>query len=206
MSELGRFGHHANPAMDFCVEVHAIEQLIAKAAMPSSQGANMVAIMNRVAKAMEFSVGGDQRAIDAKAELRAICLRLSPISMRDARQSRAEEWALAAFGEEEASSPEQRGLRLAEEAIEAAQAVQCDRAQLHRLVDFVYDRPVGELSRELGGVGLTLLCLAAATKLSADTCESAELDRVLSKPLAHFTARNEAKNEAGFRAQGSAPL
>jgi hypothetical protein len=119
---------------------------------------------------------------------------------RDARQKRVAEWCAAAFGAAQAASVEQRGLRLLEEAIEAYQAAGCNREQAHKLVDYVFARPPGKLSQELGGVGITTLALANACGASADAEEVRELNRVLSKPLVHFAARNQAKNDAGFAA------
>lgn len=75
---------------------------------------------------------------------------------------------------------------------------------VHKLVDHVFDRPPGNLAQEIGGSGITLLCLAQAAGLSADIEEARELKRVLKKPLAHFAARNEAKNAAGFNVAGMA--
>jgi hypothetical protein len=117
---------------------------------------------------------------------------------RDLRQHRVFVWAANAFGEGHARSIPQRGIRLAEEAIEAAQAAGCERAMLHKLVDYIFDRPVGNLGQEIGGVGLTLLALAEAADESADAREASELERVLAKPLAHFAERNRVKNDAGF--------
>lgn len=121
---------------------------------------------------------------------------------RDQRQAQAFDWMSAAFGPQ---TIVQRGVRLAEEAIEAAQAAEVPRDMLHKLVDHIYDRPAGDLRQELGGVGVTLLGLAAAAGLSADECEAAELARVLAKPLAFFAARNAAKNDAGFNADLPTP-
>lgn len=117
---------------------------------------------------------------------------------RDQRQSRVAKWCADAFGQEQTTSVEQRGLRLAEETIEAAQAAECNPATLHKLVDYVYARPVGELRQELGGVGLCLLAMANAASLSADDIECAEIARVFSKPLSVFSERNKQKNDAGF--------
>lgn len=117
---------------------------------------------------------------------------------RDRRQVQTHAWCLAAFGDHDARSVQQRGIRLAEEAIETAQACGCDPAMLHRLIDHVYAKPVGELAQELGGLGVTLLALAEAAGLSADQAERREVQRVLAKPLAHFAARNAAKKAAGF--------
>jgi hypothetical protein len=124
--------------------------------------------------------------------------------MRDDRQLAVHQWCAAAFGVEHASSIPQRGVRLVEECIEAAQAAGAPREMIHKLVDFVYDREPGELAQEIGGVGLTLLALAAAAGVSADAAEIGEFHRVLSKPLAHFHARNQAKNAAGFDVTGGA--
>lgn len=121
-----------------------------------------------------------------------------PTSTRDERQIRVADWCAAAFGNAHAASVPQRGIRLAEEAIEAAQSAGCDAAMVHKLVDHIFAKEPGKLNQEIGGVGITLLALAQSAAISADAEESRELDRVLSKPLAHFAARNQAKNDAGF--------
>lgn len=121
---------------------------------------------------------------------------------RTVRQTCVSVWVERTFGVAQATSVEQRGLRLAEETIEAAQAVGCDPAQIHALVDYVYARPKGELKQELGGIGVCILALAAAAGLDADTCEMDEVQRVLSKPAEHFSKRNDEKIEAGFIARG----
>lgn len=117
---------------------------------------------------------------------------------RNRRQTQVAAWCAAAFGRDHAASIPQRGVRLLEEAIEAAQASGADRDMAHKLVDYVFDRPTGELSQELGGVGVTLLALAEAAGVSAEGCECAEIARVLAKPLEHFAKRNQQKNDAGF--------
>lgn len=117
---------------------------------------------------------------------------------RETRQRVVANWCADAFGHDQASSLPQRGIRHAEEAIEAAQAAGVPRDMLHRLVDHIFDRPPGELHQEIGSSGLTLLALAQAAGLYADQEEAREIARVLVKPVSHFTARNEAKNAAGF--------
>lgn len=117
---------------------------------------------------------------------------------RGNRQRGVAAWCAAAFGLEHATSLPQRGIRHAEEAIELAQAAGAPREMVHKLVDYIYDRPAGDLAQEIGGSGLTLLALAAAAGLSADKEEAREVARVLAKPLEHFTKRNENKNAAGF--------
>lgn len=119
-------------------------------------------------------------------------------STRSARQHRVNAWCAEAFGSDHAASVPERALRLIEEAVEAAQAAGINSVMAHRLVDHVYSRPAGELEQELGGVGLTLLALASAAGMDADHAEQQELNRVLSKPASHFTARNAAKIAAGL--------
>jgi NTP pyrophosphatase (non-canonical NTP hydrolase) len=118
---------------------------------------------------------------------------------RHQRQVLLVDWARKAFGDVEATSVPQRGLRLLEEAIEAFQACGGDEAMAHKLVKFVFEREPGQIGQELGGVAVTVLLLASAAGLSADEEECREVHRVLSKPLREFTDRNANKNAAGFR-------
>lgn len=125
-------------------------------------------------------------------------LRKAAQTTRDERQATIFAWTQQAFGQEQAISHAQRALRLLEEAIEAYQAVGGDQEMAYALVEYVFNRPPGELRQELGGVSVCVLALAAAAGLSADEVERAEVARVLSKPIEHFRQRNAAKNEAGF--------
>jgi NTP pyrophosphatase (non-canonical NTP hydrolase) len=118
---------------------------------------------------------------------------------RDQRQAMIASWAEMAFGREEATGIPQRGLRLLEEAIEVFQACGGDEAKAHKLVSFVFGRDKGQIGQELGGVAVCVLALAAAAGLSADQEEAREINRVLGKPISEFTARNAAKNAAGFK-------
>lgn len=111
-------------------------------------------------------------------------------------------WAKVAFGNDQATNLEQRGLRLVEEAVEAAQAANCDKETLHKIVDYVYLRESGNLFQEIGGVGITLLVLADAGGVNANLAEEMEFIRVISKPLETFAKRNQEKNNAGFIAKG----
>lgn len=125
---------------------------------------------------------------------------------RHRRQAIIGNWCCAAFGVAEATSIPQRGIRLLEEAAELAQACGVDREMAHALLDYVWARPVGQIKQEAGGVGITLLALCSAARLSAEVCEIEEARRVMDKPLEHFARRNAAKNEAGFRAESAVTL
>lgn len=120
-------------------------------------------------------------------------------SERDALQATVASWAVAAFGQE-ATSVRQRALRLLEESIEAFQAANGDPQQARALVDFVFSRPVGDVRQEVAQVSVCAMLLAGAAGVSLDAQERAEVARILAKPPEHFTARNAAKNAAGFKA------
>jgi hypothetical protein len=117
---------------------------------------------------------------------------------RDERQRQVQQWAIKAFGRAEATSMEQRAIRLLEETLEACQACNVSPVMAKTLVDYVFNRPVGELRQELGGIGVTLLALSHAAGFSADVAERNEIARCLSRPIEDFTERNKAKNAAGF--------
>jgi NTP pyrophosphatase (non-canonical NTP hydrolase) len=118
---------------------------------------------------------------------------------RDVRQLLIAGWAKMAFGDAEATSLPQRGLRLLEEAVETFQACGGEAAIAHKLVDFVFARPKGTIGQELGGVAVTVLALAQAAGISADEEEVREIHRVFAKPLSEFSQRNASKNAAGFK-------
>lgn len=79
------------------------------------------------------------------------------------------EWVVQAFGSEDATDPFIRVQRFLEEAIELAQALGFSRENAHKMVDYVYGRPVGEVTQEVGGVMCTLgsLCEAIGVDMHA---------------------------------------
>jgi hypothetical protein len=116
------------------------------------------------------------------------------------RQSVATEWAIAAFTYKEATDLKQRALRLLEEAYEGYQACDGDPVMARKLLDEIDRRPVGTIFQELGGIGVTAMVLAQAAGVDFDNAVATELERVLSKPIEHFTKRNAKKNAKGFLA------
>lgn len=119
-------------------------------------------------------------------------------NQRNVRQTQAALWGRMTFGVEQATSIPQRALRMVEEAIEVAQTAGVPHDMLKNLVDHVYSREPGDLPKEIGQVGVTLLVLAEAMGISADAAEACEIEQVLSKPMAHYAERNKAKNDGGF--------
>lgn len=87
-------------------------------------------------------------------------------------------WCEDMFGPKCAKDPQERGLRLLEEALEASQAVHVSQEDAHKLVDYVYGRPTGEISQEVSGVLVTVLALAASIGISAEASLLRELHRI----------------------------
>lgn len=96
-------------------------------------------------------------------------------------QQRVQPWLLACFGELISGDREERNHRFLEEAIELVQANGCTASEAHQLVDYVFGRPVGELSQEAGGVMVTLAALCLASDVDMHQCGEVELARIWTK-------------------------
>lgn len=119
------------------------------------------------------------------------------------------EWMVACFGADDTDGVEIRAWRFLEEANELGQAAGVTREDAHRLVDYVYGRPVGEPLQEVGGVGITLMGLCSALNVSASEAFLFELGRVWLK-LPQIRAKNAAKKAdsalPGNTSAGVAPM
>jgi hypothetical protein len=83
---LGRFDHHPDPAIDFCVEVEELQGMAANRKL----GFNTEPTLDeRVAKAMLFRVGGDEGAVKAKGLLREIEASLTPTAAQPEEGARS---------------------------------------------------------------------------------------------------------------------
>ena len=97
---------------------------------------------------------------------------------RESYQQRANSWAIEAVGPSQAADVRTRMDRFIEEAIEPAQSTGYDRERIAKLVEYVYGRPAGEPGQELGGVSITLACVASALGLSLEVAAETEYVRV----------------------------
>ena len=93
-------------------------------------------------------------------------------------QKQVKEWVVACFGEDISKDVKERNHRFLEESLETAQSLGCTQAEAHQLVDYVFGRPVGEPSQEVGGVMVTLAALCEASGLDMDKNGATELERV----------------------------
>lgn len=93
-------------------------------------------------------------------------------------QQVAHAWALHCFGSEIVSDTNERCARFLEEALELVQALGLPKDHAVDLVEYVYGRPPGRPSQEVGGVSLTLAVLCGAVDLDMLECSIQELRRV----------------------------
>lgn len=112
-------------------------------------------------------------------------------------QQRVGNWIRQVFTQDELYNSPERCLRVLEEATELAQAFDISREQAHKLVDYVYNRPVGDCVSEVAGVMVTLYALTEVCAIDAQAAFEAEIIRI-SKPevIARVQRRQSEKREA----------
>lgn len=129
--------------------------------------------------------------------------RIRPIRLNDIDgmqwpfQYRVGMWMEKCFGEVEAlaadvTNPIERNHRFLEESIELVQACGCTASEAHQLVDYVFGRPIGEKSQEVGGVMVTLAALCQAQGLDMRVEGETELARIWTK-IEKIRAKHAAK-------------
>lgn len=96
-------------------------------------------------------------------------------------QRRVGPWLLGTFGIAIARDPIERNHRFLEEALELVQSLGCTRSEAKQLVDYVFDRPIGEPHQEAGGVMVTLAALCLANHLDMHVAGDTELERIWTK-------------------------
>jgi NTP pyrophosphatase (non-canonical NTP hydrolase) len=82
------------------------------------------------------------------------------------------------------NSDKERAYRFFEEASELFQAMGMTKDDAYKIVDYVYGRPVGEKSQEVGGVMVTLLALGSQQNIDVETELLREYERIM-KPENH---------------------
>lgn len=105
-------------------------------------------------------------------------------------------WATESFGAI-ALNRDERAARLAEEAIEVAQTQGVPLSVIQRIARRVYERPPGEIGREIGGVGITVLSLAANLGRDFANDTRTEWQRVQSKTRDWWQQKHAEKVAAG---------
>ncbi|MBS3965562.1 MAG: hypothetical protein KGZ80_13940 [Methylomonas sp.] len=151
--------------------------------------------IGRVIWGMAVLVNSESKLLDPDTDI----IKPHPsLSNRQQRQAEILQWANSTFGEATASNTGERIRRFAEEAIELVQASGLDKQALHDIINHVYAKPAGNVSQEIGQVGVSLLGLAEHLGIQADDEERKEFLRISSLPSEHWQARQNAKAEKGL--------
>lgn len=90
-------------------------------------------------------------------------------------------WLLECFGPEISNDKTERCFRFTEESLELVQSLGITKEQVLQLVDYVFDRPIGEPKQEIGGTIVTLAALCYATNIDLEYCAKNEYERILTK-------------------------
>lgn len=112
--------------------------------------------------------------------------------MSDNFQQRVAPWMQACFGPVISADKFERNHRFLEEALELVQANGCTQSEAHQLVDYVFNRPAGELHQEVGGVMVTLAALCLASDQDMHQAGETELTRIWTK-VEQIRAKQAAK-------------
>ena len=92
-------------------------------------------------------------------------------------QQRVQAWLMECFSMEICRDTQERCHRLTEESLELVQSLGMTASEAHQLVDYVYNRPVGDTAQEVGGVMNTLAALCSAVDIDMETAGDIELVR-----------------------------
>jgi hypothetical protein len=93
-------------------------------------------------------------------------------------QQRVQSWMMKCFGAEISSNKEERNHRFYEEATELVQSTGMTRSECHQLVDYTYNRPLGDPKQETGGVLVTLAAHNSAHGIDTQEAGEEELARI----------------------------
>lgn len=113
-------------------------------------------------------------------------------------QDRVEVWAAQVLGLKSASDIAERVLRAVEEVLELAQTCGVGQEQLHRLVDYVYGRPVGKPAQEIAGSMVCLYAAAGALGIDAQTAFETEMTRIQQPEVIERVRRRQAEKRAAL--------
>ena len=93
-------------------------------------------------------------------------------------QKRTDLWMTKCFDQEVIVNKHTRNMRFLEEALELVQACGLDKEAALVLVEYVYDRPTGDIGQEIGGTLISLAALCSAHQIDMDMATDTELKRV----------------------------
>lgn len=114
-------------------------------------------------------------------------------------QEQVAAWMTQCFRPSLYSDMTERGDRLLEEVLELLQATGYDKARVPTLVDYVFNRPIGEPAQEVGGVMVTLAGFCWIADLDMHTHGDRELARITQPDvMERIRMKQAAKNALHF--------
>ncbi len=157
----------------YCVDCCMVIQNLLSLDMPGNLRELIKALgVQRPLDTAGIEVAVNRWAVDKAANM------LAAHAARPTFQSRVAPWMQACFGPEISADRMERNHRFFEEATELVQANQMTRSEAHQLVDYVFNRPVGQRPQEVGGVMVTLAALCLANGNDMHECGEVELARI----------------------------
>jgi hypothetical protein len=117
-----------------------------------------------------------------------------PMTTLNQRQNRVTQW-LGHVIPGDIDIPTRQS-RFLEESTELVQAGGMSRELAHRIVDYVYDREVGDVSQEIGGVMVTLCAAAGAMGYSVEAEFDRELERIHHPEVVAKVRKRQAEKRA----------
>lgn len=103
------------------------------------------------------------------------------INPKDDFQKRCLKWHKETFGENEYLGIDNRRCHFLEESLELFQASGGDVEMAHQLVEYVFNRPSGEVFQEVGGVTTTLAVFCSTLGIEMTQASEQELARINQK-------------------------
>lgn len=118
-------------------------------------------------------------------------------------QSMCVEWGRQTFDTSITTDPLERSLRFGEEALELLQSCDLTKQDVLKLVDYVFDRPKGEVGQEVGGTIVCLAMLCEAKKIDLYLEAAMEFARVDGVEMREkIKTKHAAKRAAGMTSNG----
>jgi hypothetical protein len=113
-------------------------------------------------------------------------------------QDRVKTWVIDCLGMTALLDKKERVTRILEEALELFQATGLSKSAATEMIDYVFDRPQGEIMQEAAGLGTCLLAWAAAHGVSLGDLIIVELSHIeLPNIMKQIREKNVAKKQAG---------
>lgn len=114
-------------------------------------------------------------------------------------------WMDRCFGKDISKNLDERNFRFLEEALELVQAGGCTKQDAYALVDYVFNRPVGEMEQEAGGVMVTLAALCQAFGISLEAAAEDEYKRINTPEMMMRIMQKQATKPVRGPLPGKAP-